>query len=423
MANSLQSNVTRKVARVFLDAFENSRVISKTVNTQLLADKFNPASGSTVDFKRPHDYNTIRTAGGDITGSTKSAIIAGKATGTVQNYFTAATEWGNIEEALELDQLDDILAPMARRIVTDLEVDFAKFMLRNSSLRYGTHGTSVDAWDDVAGAGATMDAIGINPSTERYYLMNPFTVAKLASAQTGLTSVDSLVRTAWENAQISTNFGGLRALSATTIASFTSSSGADRAGTLTAAPNATYLAAKDTMTQSLAVTALEADMVVKAGELVTIAGVNRLNLSTRQPMVDETGANVAWTGVVTADVTLGSSGEGTLVVAGPAIFESDGQYNTVTAAPANSAVITIVSASATLFQPNLFYAKQAFGMGTVKLPKLYDTDTVATTSDGISIRISKYSDGDGNSQKIRFDLLPAYAVFNPMMSGQGFGEA
>ena len=421
MANNLSSNVTRKVARVFLDAFENSRVITKTVDTQLLADKFNPSSGSTVDFKRPHDYKTIRTSGGDISSSTKSEIIAGKATGTVQNYFTAATEWGNVEEALQLDQLEDILAPMARRIVTDLELDFASFMLKNSSLRYGTHGTAVDAWSDVAGAGATLDAIGVDPSTDRYYLMNPFTTAALASAQSGLNSVDSLIRTAWENAQISTNFGGLRALSATTMASFTSSSGADRAGTLSSAPDATYVTAKDTMTQSLAVTGFQANMVVKAGELVTIASVNRLNCSTRQAMVSATGGNVAWTGVVTADVTLGASGEGTLVVAGPAIYEATGQYNTVTAAPASGAVITIVSATATLYQPNLFYAKQAFGMGTVKLPKLYSTDTVATTSDGMSIRISKYSSGDANSQKIRFDLLPAYACFNPMMSGQGFG--
>jgi hypothetical protein len=199
------------------------------------------------------------------------------------------------------------------------------------------------------------------------------------------------------------------------------STGADRAGTLTAAPDATYVTAKDTMTQSLAVTAFQANMVVKAGDMVTIANVNRLNLATRQTMVSASGAAVAWTGVVTADVTLGASGEGTLVVAGPAIFEANGQYNTVTAAPANGAVITIVSASATLYQPNLFFTKQAFGLGTVKLPKLYSTDTVATTEDGMSIRISKYSSGDANSQKIRFDLLPAYATFNPFMAGQGFG--
>jgi len=422
MANNLSSNVTRPLARAFLDAFETTRVITKSVNTQLLTGRFNPSTGSSVDFKRPHDYNSIRTAGGDISSSTKSDIIAGKATGVVQDYFTVATEWSNIQEALELDQLDEIIAPMAKRIVTDVEVDFATYMQRNASLRYGTHGTAVDAWSDIAGAGALMDSIGIPMSEEKYYLMNPFTTTALASAQSGLSAGDSLVRTAWERAQISRQFGGVMALTATALGTFTSSTGADRAGTLTAGPTATYVAAKDTMTQSLAVTAFQASMVVKAGELVTIAGVNRLNLSTKQPMLDATGAAVPWTGVVTADVTLGASGEGTLVVAGPAIFEANGQYNTVTAAPANGAVITIVSATATTYQPNLFFTKQAFGIGSVKLPKLYSTDTIATTSDGMSIRVSKYADGDANTQKVRFDFLPAYATFNPFFAGQGFGS-
>ena len=421
MANNLSSNVTRPLARVFLDAFETTRVITKSVNTQLLTGRFNPSTGSSVDFKRPHDYNSIRTAGGDISSSTKSDIISGKATGVVQEYFTVATEWSNIQEALELDQLDEIIAPMAKRIVTDVEVDFATYMQRNASLRYGTHGTAVDAWSDIAGAGALMDSIGITMSEEKYYLMNPFTTTTLASAQSGLSAGDSLVRTAWERAQISRQFGGVMALTATALGTFTSSTGADRGGTLTASPTATYVAAKDTMTQSLAVTAFQASMVVKAGELVTIAGVNRLNLSTKQPMLDATGAAVPWTGVVTADVTLGASGEGTLVVAGPAIFEANGQYNTVTAAPANGAVITIVSATATTYQPNLFFTKQAFGIGSVKLPKLYSTDTIATTSDGMSIRVSKYADGDANTQKVRFDFLPAYATFNPFFAGQGFG--
>ena len=421
MANNLSSNVTRPLARVFLDAFETTRVITKSVNTQLLTGRFNPSTGSSVDFKRPHDYNSIRTAGGDISSSTKSDIISGKATGVVQEYFTVATEWSNIQEALELDQLDEIIAPMAKRIVTDVEVDFATYMQRNASLRYGTHGTAVDAWSDIAGAGALMASIGIPISEEKYYLMNPFTSTDLASAQSGLSASDSLVRTAWEEAQISRQFGGVMALTATALGTFTSSTGADRAGTLTASPTATYVAAKDTMTQSLAVTAFQASMVVKAGELVTIAGVNRLNLSTKQPMLDATGAAVPWTGVVTADVTLGASGEGTLVVAGPAIFEANGQYNTVTAAPANGAVITIVSATATTYQPNLFFTKQAFGIGSVKLPKLYSTDTIATTSDGMSIRVSKYADGDANTQKVRFDFLPAYATFNPFFAGQGFG--
>jgi hypothetical protein len=420
MANNLTSNVTRKVARVFLEAFESSRVVTKTVDTQLLSGKFNPSSGSTVDFKRPHDYNSIRTSGGDISASTKSDIIAGKATGTVQNYFTVATEWGNVEEALELDQLEQILAPMARRIVTDLEIDLASYMLKNASLKYGSHGNAVDAWGDVAGAGALMDSIGVPTAAERYYLMNPFTTSALANVQNGLNASDQLVRTAWENAQISQNFGGMRALTSNALASFTSGTGADREGILSSDPDVTYVTAKDTMTQVLPVSGFTAGMVVKAGDMVTITGINRLNLDTRTAMIDASGANVLWTGVVTADVTL-TAGAGNITVAGPAIYEANGQYNTVDSAPVQNDVVTILSASNTLYQPNLFFTKQAFGMGTVKLPKLYSTDTIATTEDGMSIRVSKYADGDANTQKIRFDLLPAYATFNPFMAGQGFG--
>ena len=419
MANNLSSNITRPLAKVFLEAFESSRVVTKTVDTQLLSGKFNPSTGSNVDFKRPHDYNSIRSSGGDISGSTKSDIIAGKATGTVQDYFTAATEWSNIQEALELDQLDEILAPMARRLVTDLELDLGAFMRDNASLNYGTRGTAVTAWSDVAGAGAMMQSIGVPQSDETYYLMNPFTTTSLASAQNGLNAADGLVRTAWEKAQISSNFGGMRALTSNALSSYTSGSTTDRAGTLNGAPDATYVTAKDTMQQTLVLAGLGTG-TIKAGDQVTIAGVNRLNVSTREQILDATGAAVLWTGTVIADVTIAANAA-TVVVSGAAIYEANGQYNNVDAAPASGAVVTILGAASTVYQPNMFYSKQAFGLGTVKLPKLYSTDTVATTSDGMSIRVSKYSDGDANTQKIRFDLLPAYACFNPLFSGQGYG--
>jgi len=420
MANNLNSNITRPLARVFLDAFESNRVVTKTVNTQLLSGRFNPSTGSNVDFKRPHDYNSIRTSGGDISASTKSDIIAGKATGTVQDYFTVATEFSNIQEALELDQLDEIIAPMARRIVTDLETDLATYMRNNSSLKYGSHGTAVDAWGDVAGAGALMDSVGVPMSDDKFYLMNPFTTTALASAQNGLNAADGLVRTAWEKAQISSNFGGMMALTSNSLSSFTSGAGADRAGVLATDPNVSYVGAKDTMQQTLDVSGFTAGMVVKAGDMVTIDGIYRLNVATRQPMIDAAGNNVLWTGVVVADVTL-AGGAGNIVVAGPAIYEANGQYNTVSSAPVATNVVNILSAASTLYQPNLFYTKQAFGLGTVKLPKLYATDTIATTSDGMSIRVTKYADGDANTQKVRFDLLPAYATFNPLFAGQGFG--
>jgi len=209
------------------------------------------------------------------------------------------------------------------------------------------------------------------------------------------------------------------ALTSNALSSYTSGSTSDRAGALASTPDATYVTAKDTMTQVLSLNNLGTG-TIKAGDMVTIAGVYRLNVATREPILDAAGNQVLWTGTVLEDVTIAGNAA-TITVSGAAIYEANGQYNNVSVAPASGDVVTILGAASTLYQPNLFYTKQAFGIGTVKLPKLYSTDTIATTSDGFSIRVSKYADGDANTQKIRFDLLPAYACFNPLFAGQGFG--
>lgn len=421
MPNNLTSNITRKLMRVFLKAFESNRVVSKTVNTQLLSGKFSPSSGSTVDFKRPHDYRSHRTSGGDISGVTKSDIVSGKATGTVQDYFTAATEWDNVEEALELDQLDQIIAPMARRIVTDLEVDFADYVMKNCGLSQGTVGTAVASWSDVANAGALMASTGVPSDSPWYYILNPYTQVALADVQNGLNASDGLVRTAWEKAQISRDFGGLKALTSTSLSTYTTHSVSDRVGAVNGAPTATYVAHKDTMVQSIIVDGFGANLQVRAGDVIEITGPNRLNLATRNQATNAAGGAIPYRATVTTAVTLSGTGTGTLTVAGPAINEANGQYNTVDAAIADNDVITLLGSASNTYQPNLFYHQEAFGIGTVKLPKLFSTDTIATTEDGFSLRVSKYSDGDTNKQKVRFDLLPAYATFNPFFAGTGWG--
>ena len=424
MANNFSSNVTEDLARVFLEKFESSKVLCKSVDTQLINDKFTPETGGTVSVKRPHDYNAIRTSGGDISSSTKSDIISGKATATVQDYITVATEFTNIQEALESDQLDEILAPMATRAVTELETSLGSYMYKNAGLSYGNPDNAVDAWGDVAGAGALLDSVGVPSDNERYYVMNPFTTMNLANTQAGLSAgSNKLVDTAWERAQIQQSFGGLKAVTSNALSSYTDSSDlSDRAGTLSATPTATYLAHKDTMVQTLAVTGMSTTGTIKAGSIVEVTGRYRTNISTRQMAIGADGAGIKWRGTVTADVTL-SGGAGNIVVAGPAIYEANGQYNTVDSALTSGDVVTILGTAGAVMQPNLFFHKQAFGLATVKLPKLYSTDTVATTEDGFSIRVSKYADGDANTQKVRFDLLPAFVTYNPFFAGLGYGVA
>lgn len=426
-SNNLTSNITNKVIRVFLAEFEKNRVLSKTIDTSLLRGQFTPQFGDTVKVKRPHQYNYISTAGGDISSSDKSDLLSGSAPATVQNYITVATEWTNREEALKLDQLTEILNPAAEECVTALETLLGDFMINHAGLSYGVPGTAVDAWGDVAGAGALMQALGIPMGGEQYYVMNPFTTTGLASVQTGLSADPSrLVQTAWENAQISQNFGGLRGITSNSLSSWTNGTTADRIGALNANPNVTWVTHKDTMIQSIVIKDLTASQTpaVNAGDVLEYTGVYYIHPKTGKTVIGADGNAVKFRQtVVTGGNTDGGTPPltGTLTVTPAAIYEANGQYNNCTSAIVEDTVVTVLGATATEYQPNLFYHKQAFGMATISLPKLYSTDTIGTTSDGISIRCSKYSDGDKNEQKIRFDLLPAFACFNPMFAGKGFG--
>lgn len=424
MANNFDSNFTREVAKVVIAGFETKRVISKNVNTQLLTGRFNPDSGENVDFKRPTDYVTKRTSTGDISGGARSDIITGKATGTVQDYFTIDADFNEADQALKMGTLDRFFDNMTTRMVTDIELDFASHMMTNCALLAGTPGTAATTWDHVANAGAILSSTGVPMDAKWFYTVNPHTQVKLASNQRSLGAggtAGGLIKSAHEKAMLSENFAGMDIMTSTALASYTNSSVADRAGTLTAAPTPTYLAAKDSMTQTLAVTAMGANAVVSAGEVIQVTGRNRLNLSTRKVILDETGANILWTAVVTADVTLGASGEGNLVCTGPGIFEATGAYNTVDTAIGSGDVITRLGSASDIIQPNLFWHKEAFSMGSVPLQKLFSTDTIATTKDGLQFRVSKYADGDKNKQIVRVDFRPAYATLNPFFAGHGHG--
>lgn len=424
MANNFESNFTLKLAKGFLTAFESSRVLSKNVNTQKLDGKFNPASGETTAFKRPTDYVSSRTPKGDLTSETASDIIAGQALGTVQDYFTVFVDYDEADEAIKMDELDGLLRPMGTRIVTDLELDFAAFMMKNAGLLAGSPGTAVTTWDHVAEASSVLKSSGIPADDSWFYTVNPFTQTNLASDQRSLGaggSAGGLIMSAHEKAMISSGFAGMDVMSATTLASFTTPATGDTAGVV-GSVDVTYVTAKDTMTQTIAVTGFGSFAgVIKAGTVVQITGRNRLNLNTRQPIIDATGGNVEFTAVVTVDSAAFTAGAGTLVVSGPGVFEANGAFNTTDSAIIATDVITILNADSTLFQPNLFWHKQAFAIGSVPIKKLHSTDTIATTEDGLQFRVSKGSDWTKNSQQVRFDFRPAYAVLNPFFAGQGFG--
>lgn len=417
------NNTTLRIAEEVLEGFESLRVLSKAVNTQLLNGKFDPDSGTQTDFKRPRDFKAIRTPKGDMTAETASSIITGRASGFVQDYITVFIEVDEFDEALNSGDLRQYMRPINQKIVTTLEVSFAKFMLANSGLLSGVPGTAATKWDDIAGYGAIMDASGV-PAGDWQCAINPFTQRKLSSDQRSLGaggSAGTIITEAHRKAIITTDFAGMDVMKATTLATYRTDADADRAGTVVGAPDATYLTARNTMTQAISVTALGFGAVIPAGETVQITGRNRLNLSTRLPIIDETGAEILFTGTVTKEVTLDGAGAGILIITGPALNEADGQYNTVDSPIADGDIITLLGPADKTIQPNLFWAKDAFSIGSIPIKRLHATDNFVDTEDGLQLRVSQFSNGLANQNVVRVDFHPAFAALNPFYAGLGYG--
>jgi len=405
-----------------IEPFETNRVLSKNVDTQLVAGQFNADSGTQVDVKRPTDHTVISTADGDIS-TTRSDIVTGKATATVQNYITVAVDYDEVDESLKMgSDMDRFWDDISNRMVIQLEKNFAAFAVKNTALLQGTLGQGVDSWAEVANAGALMQSTGVPMNKRWCYFLNPYSQVSLATEQKSL-GVNPQAGSANEKATVMSAFAGFDVKTCTTLPSYTLPTTGDLIGVVGGTPVVTYAAAKDTMTQSIDVTGIGTFTgTIPAGAQVQVTGRNRLNLSTRELVQTAAGAPVVWTATVTADASF-TSGAGTLILTGPGVYEASGAYNTTDSAIIATDVITILGADAGIYQPNLFWHPDAFTIASVPIKKLHSTDTLVTTSDGLQMRVSKFSDGAANKQTVRFDLHPAFGAINPFLAGQGFGTA
>jgi len=423
MANNLTKNIQEKIANTFIDGYEADMVTLDTIDRSTIPQgSINNTSGTTFQVKRPHQWKTARTSGGDLTAVTKSDIISATATARVQDYFSEIVEWTQVEEALQLNSLDTILAPIAQKIGNDCESDFNEYMLQNSAHQLGDPTLSVDRWSDVAQISTFAKDIGM-PAGKLYGQVTPDTRQKLADAQIGLFS-DSLIKSAYHSAMIPKDFGGAEVFSSNSLVNF--QSGTTLAGTLkvNGAVTQTYIAGKDTYQTTMTIDGFtSATGTIVAGTVIQLPGTLWNQQQTKRAAAGVNGAGRAFTAVVAADATI-SGNQVTVTLNGPAFFEATGNYNTIASAIANDDDVNIISgAEGANNVPNLFYHRKAFGYLSVKLPKLHSIDSTIVNFKGMSFRIHKFSDGLTNQQLIRFDFLPAYVTYNPLLAGRFFGNA
>jgi hypothetical protein len=147
------------------------------------------------------------------------------------------------------------------------------------------------------------------------------------------------------------------------------------------------------------------------GDVFTLADVNAVNPQSRQ----DTGALRQF--VATDDVSSDGSGNATIPIS-PAITVS-GPFQTVTASPANGALLTVLGAAGVSSPQGIGFHPEAFALGMVDMPLFRGTHASSRVSDkqlGISIRTIEDYDINLDRAPCRIDILYGWVTLYPELA-------
>ena len=148
---------------------------------------------------------------------------------------------------------------------------------------------------------------------------------------------------------------------------------------------------------------------LKKGDIITFAGVNQVNRVTK---ADQGTLNQF---VVTADVANGGTSIPIYPGLVPASGGSDVQYQTVTASPADGALMTMATKSGEVYRKSIAYVQKAITLATADLimPRKAVEEAARANYDGIAMRIlTDYLPGT-DQLATRVDVLYGYKYIRP----------
>jgi hypothetical protein len=281
----------------------------------------------------------------------------------------------------------------------------------------GTPGTTPTTFASVAPAAQRLDEMAV-PTDDRSLILNPAAHYGIAGDQVGLGAWDGKVKTAYQKAMIG-EIAGFQALSSQNVTNHTVGTKAGTPLVAGADQDVTYAASNGANTQTLDTDGwTNSSAILKAGDVFTIAGVFAVN-----PVPGESTKTVMpylQQFTVIEDVTASGSGTATLTIS-PAIIDS-GAYQTVSAAPADNAAITVLGSASTAYPQNLAFHKNAFSLVMCPLEMPDGASWKAQESDnGLNVRVVKDYDITNDTDIIRLDILYGWDAVFPDLAARLVG--
>jgi len=402
MSNSILTidMITRKA----LEILENNLVLTRNVNRQY-DDSFaveGAKIGSTLRIRLPD--RALVTDGAALQVQDDNEQFT---TLTVNNQKHIGVNFTSAELTMQLDDFAErVLKPRISQLASSIDADVANSFLSIGN-SVGTPGTTPSTSLVLLQAQQKLNenAAVMNP---RYATVNPAANAGLVEGMKGLFNPTDTISKQFRNGMMGTGVLGYDEINMSqSIKQFTTGSRGATGATLSASVSSQGAT-------TIAITGGGNAGTVKIGDVFTVADCFAVNPQTRE----STGSLFQF--VATANVTLGSSGEGNITVA--PIYTSDNALATVNSFPASGKAVVFVGAASSQYAQNLVYHKDAITFATADLLLPQGVDMAArAVHNGISLRVVRQYDINNDRMPCRIDVLYGYNTIRPQMACRVWG--
>jgi hypothetical protein len=389
-------------AKAGLSLLKNNLVMTRKVSTQYSAEyaRTGAKAGQTVKAKR-HPEFTVR----DGRVADVQDVLEGEVSITLGTQKGVDYKFTSIEAALSLDSLllDKALNAAMSQLAQQVDSDLFTAAYKSTYSWAGTPGQTINSATDFFKGPERLTDMAV-PMTDRHAVLSVRDGYALAGSFTaGAAWQSDMSKAAVERAKIPM-IADVDPVWSQSVVNHTNGSWAGDALVKGAGQNVAYTTAsvRNTWTQDLLIDDLSNGATIKKGDVITIANVKAVNPRTKQVLDYEQQF------VVTSDdATFSTSGSSELTITISPPMITSGAYQTVNAAPADDAAITLVGSASTSYAQNLCFHREAYVLVTADLPMPFNGEAAIERDEesGLSLRYWRYSDGRNDEHNHRFDII------------------
>jgi hypothetical protein len=408
------------VLNTFVTVLKNNLVSRDVVNWNEHAGELDDLNKLQVVEQVSPRYNVTRTTNGvkDLTAGTDGSVF-GSEIFTIDGTFNANMGFGDFVKIRDVGSAreSEALLGAATSMAEKIDAYILQIATLASDDWLGTPGNAVSVANDAVSAYTRLKESGVSDN-DLFYVMNYMDQQLLGNQiVTQAALADEASKTYRQGFDGKLN--GIPTLFTQQLPTLTTGSRAitGAAAVNGANQNVDYSAvAKSTAnglfkTQTLILSAAGAAATIKAGEVFTVPGVFAYD-NRKQALVNPARLQQF---TVVADAVADGAGAVTVTIYPAMIVPATGAgdnvnintaHATVSAAPANGAVLTWLGAASTAFGPRLLIQKGAITVNTIPLIMPATGTAMRKSLNGVplSVRMWQHSDFNTGAHSVRFDV-------------------